>query len=105
MENNNPENFDFKEFKNFANWINSLSPFEFTTLGTIVGYLISSVLTISEQNSVGNWFELVGQIILTFNAQGSNNLPPSPSQYCNLENYVKNLHNELIDLKNKLNIK
>lgn len=99
------ENTNLNEIKSFANWINSLTPLEFTTLGTIIGYLISSVLTVQEQNSIGNWFELVGQIILTFNAQGSNNLPPSPSQYCNLENEVRKLIQEVNNLKNKLNTK
>ena len=96
------ENTNLNEIKNFANWIDSLSPLEFTTLGTIIGYLISSVLSVQEQNSIGNWFELVGQIILTFNAQGTLTLPPSPNQYCNLENEVKKLQNEINLLKNKL---
>ena len=99
------ENTNLNEIKSFANWINSLTPLEFKTLGTLIGYLISSVLTVQEQNSIGNWFELVGQIILTFNAQGSNNLPPSPSQYCNLENEVRKLIQEVNNLKNKLNTK
>ena len=63
------------------------------------------VLTVSEQNSIGNWFELVGQIILTFNAQGSNQLPPSPKQYCDLEKLVYKLNNEINILKNKINSK
>ncbi len=99
------ENFNFREIKDFSTWLNSLTPLEFTTLGTIIGYLISSVLTVSEQNSIGNWFELVGQIILTFNAQGSNQLPPSPKQYCDLEKLVYKLNNEINTLKNKINSK
>lgn len=93
------EDFDFSNIKDFGSWILNLSPFEFTTLGTIVGYLIASVLSIQEQNSVGNWFELVGQIILTFNAQGANNLPPSASQYCNLVNEVSKLQQQINELK------
>ena len=91
--------FDFSSVKDFASWILKLSPLEFTTLGTIIGYLISSVLTVQEQNSVGNWFELVGQIILTFNAQGSANIPPSASQYCSLVNQVINLQQQINELK------
>lgn len=56
-------------FKNFACLINSLSSFQFVTVGTLVGYILSLGLNINEQNSLGNWLELVGQILLTFNAQ------------------------------------
>ena len=98
-------NTDFNEIRSFGNWINSLSPLEFTTLGTIIGYLIANMLTVEEQNSIGNWFELVGQIILTFNAQGSNNLPPSPKQFCDLSNLVNELKNEINSIKEKLPIK
>ncbi len=87
--NQNP--FEQEEIKNFASWILTLSPFEFTTLATITGYLLSLSLTTAEQNSIGNWFELVGQIILTFNAQTEASTPPSAAQYCNLVKKVQEL--------------
>ena len=90
---------EFSNIKDFGKWISELTPLEFTTIGTIIGYLISSVLTVQEQNSVGNWFELVGQIILTFNAQESLRLPPTTQQYCNLVNQVNKLQDELNQLK------
>mgnify|MGYP003301145531 CR=1 FL=1 len=65
MENND------STFINFANLISTLSPIEFTTLGVIVGYVLTISLDIQTQNSLGNWFELVGQILLTASAQGS----------------------------------
>ena len=58
-------------FINFANLISTLSPIEFTTLGVIVGYVLTISLDMQTQNSLGNWFELVGQILLTASAQGS----------------------------------
>ena len=58
-------------FINFANLISTLSPIEFTTLGVIAGYVLTISLDIQTQNSLGNWFELVGQILLTASAQGS----------------------------------
>ena len=101
MDNNFDCNgFDSNVFKSFAEWLNNLSPFEFTTLGTITGYLISSVLTVNEQNSIGNWFELVGQIILTFNAQGSNLQSSNNQDYSNLYNKIQSLENEINKLKN-----
>ena len=44
-----------------------------------MGLLIAKGLTVPEQNSVGNWLESVGQIILTINAQASINTPSSDS--------------------------
>lgn len=87
-----------ENIRNLCSYILSLSPFEFTSSATIVGYIISILLTTTEQNSVGNWFELVGQIILTFNAQGSNMLPPSPKQYEDLVNKVNNLEHIIKNL-------
>lgn len=92
MNSNEFNNFINEEsLKNLCSYILNLTPFEFTTSATIVGYIISILLTTAEQNSVGNWFELVGQIILTFNAQGTNSLPPSPKQYIDLVQKVNNL--------------
>lgn len=95
--------YETQEIKNFASWILSLSPLEFTTLGTVIGYILSCTLTVQEQNSLGNWLELVGQILLTFNAQGSSQLPPSPAQYCHLVDKVKSLERELDNLKKQNN--
>lgn len=81
--------------KNLSSFILSLSSFEFVTAGTLAGYIISSVLTTQEQNSVGNWLELVGQIVLTFNAQGSANLPPSPKQFIDLEKRVGEIEKKI----------
>lgn len=80
-----------QNLKDLSSIILKSTPFEFVTLGTIVGYLLSANLTINEQNSLGNWFELVGQIILTFNAQGSINIPPSALEFINLKKKVEEL--------------
>lgn len=90
-----------QEIKNFASWILSLSPFEFTTLATISGYILSLSLTTVEQNSLGNWLELVGQTLLTFNAQAAASTPPSAAQFCNLVERVKALEKQ-IDKNSKL---
>ena len=62
----NDSNFDFSEF---SNWLFSLSPIDFVIIGTIAGLLISKNLTINQQNTIGNFLELIGEVILTYNAQ------------------------------------
>ncbi|AOR24283.1 DUF4200 domain-containing protein [Clostridium taeniosporum] len=46
-----------------------LAPGLFPLLAQIVGIVISGNLPFNLQNAIGNWFELLGQIILTFNSQ------------------------------------
>ncbi len=58
-------------YNKLADLLSSLTPFEFTTIGVIFGYFISLQVPIAELNSLGNWFELVGQILLTYSAQGT----------------------------------
>lgn len=58
-------------FKQFAGWLTSMNPYEFAAISAFLGLLISTGLTVPEQNSIGNWFEAVGQIILTINAQAN----------------------------------
>ena len=62
-------------FKDFARWLTSLDPYEYSALSAVVGLILAKGLTVPEQNSVGNWLESVGQIILTVNAQASINTP------------------------------
>lgn len=85
-----------ENLRNLSSLILKLSPFEFVTVGTIIGYLLSVNLTVTEQNSLGNWFELVGQIILTFNAQGSINIPPSPKEFLDLKKKVEEIEKNLV---------
>lgn len=85
-----------ENLKNLSSLILKLSPFEFVTVGTVIGYLLSINLTVTEQNSLGNWFELVGQIILTFNAQGSINIPPSPKEFLDLKKKVEEIEKNLV---------
>lgn len=84
-----------ESIKNLTSLILKFSPFNFVTSATIIGYLLSVNLTVVEQNSLGNWFELVGQIILTFNAQGSINIPPSAKDFLNLKKKVEEIEKNL----------
>ena len=72
MSNEQFKNFANQDFKSLSNWLFSLNPYEFTLIATIMGLIISPTLSINEQNALGNFFELLGQIILTINAQENN---------------------------------
>lgn len=58
-----------QDFESFSRWLSSLNPYEFTMVGAAIGLAIAPALTVNQQNSLGNFFELVGQVILTINAQ------------------------------------
>ena len=52
-----------------SNFPPNLDPQSFALLGVAVAVCCLGDLNANEQNSVGNWFELVGQYILTHAAQ------------------------------------
>lgn len=60
MNNSTPPNSNFPP---------NIDPNTFAFLGAFIGAILASDLSINEQNSVGNWFELVGQYLLTSAAQ------------------------------------
>ena len=49
--------------------LGSIPPEVFTVIGEVLGTLEASNMPLNVQNSVGNWLELIGQAILTYNAQ------------------------------------
>ena len=53
----------------FDNFPPNLDPHIFSLLAVMVGYAAIGHLNVNEQNSIGNWFELVGQYMLTHAAQ------------------------------------
>ena len=60
-----------QDYNSFSNWLFSLDAYTFTLIATVAGFIISPELTINQQNSLGNFFELLGQVILTINAQNT----------------------------------
>lgn len=96
---NNP-NYDFSEF---ADWLFSLSGTDFVIIGTIAALLISNRLTLNQQNSIGNFFDLVGEAILTFNAQEitryERTTNPNNLSIGDLNNKINYLYNELMKIK------
>lgn len=69
MTNDAYDKFIKQDFKNLACWIYSLNGYEFTLVSTLVAFLIAPPLSINEQNSLGNFFEQMGQTLLTIAAQ------------------------------------
>lgn len=47
----------------------NMNPEAFTITALIVGLIIEDDFTSDELNAIGNWFELVGQLLLTTGAQ------------------------------------
>jgi hypothetical protein len=95
-----------QDYKSFSKWLFSLNAYEFTLIATISGFLISPVLTIDEQNSLGNFFELLGQVILTINAQAStleSTSSNNDSKIINVEDEILSIKQEIIRLKDYFN--
>ncbi len=69
---------DSNEINEFSKFVKSLPPNEFALTACLFGFIISQPLDSLSQQSVGNFLELVGQVILTISSQqitvqGSNN--------------------------------
>lgn len=47
------------------NFLKNINANEFTTIAFVIGLLLIDDLTPAEQNSVGNWFMLIGQVLAT----------------------------------------
>ncbi len=60
-----------EKIKVWSGQLNKLSPLEFISLGCIISVILSQTLNPNEQNTIGNFLEMVGQILLTSYAQYS----------------------------------
>lgn len=69
LTNDNTNNNSAFNFKDLAEWLFTLSGLDFAIIGSVTGILIGSNLTVNQQNTIGNFLELVGQVLLTINAQ------------------------------------
>lgn len=63
--NDSMNQFINNDYKSLADFLFSFSGNEFAILASIVGFVISQNLKIDEANSLGNFFEGVGQFLLT----------------------------------------
>lgn len=47
------------------NFLSNINSSEFTISAFVIGYLLCDDLTPAKQNSIGNWFMLIGQVLAT----------------------------------------
>lgn len=64
----------------------SLNPELFTVIGEILGNMIAGRIPFNVQNAIGNWLQLVGQAIETYNAQ-QQYFQGGPGRYFNPKYY------------------
>jgi hypothetical protein len=72
--------------KDIPNGFQSLNPELFVIIGAILGEILAGNMPFNVQNALGNWFELLGQVILTYNAQ-QQYFQGGPGLYYNPKNY------------------
>lgn len=101
--NNSDGLYDFYDIScnAFIDLLLSINEYELTILGFAIGILLAPNITVNQQNSLGNFFELIGQTLLTINAQKINLQPNSPSKQ-QLNEKIKELEKELNNLKKLL---
>jgi hypothetical protein len=102
MNNDAYSKFVNQDFKNLACWIYSLNGYEFTLVATLVAFLIAPPLSINEQNSLGNFFEQMGQTLLTIAAQNQT-IKHKNRQISNMKDgHIDDLHKEILRIKEEL---
>ena len=97
--------FDFNSFKNmscnnFIDHLLTLSPNELSLLGVAIGFLLTINTNANQQESLGNFFELIGQYLLTSSAQLFNLENTSQPTTQQLQQQINYLKKELEILKN-----
>ncbi len=80
----------------------NLSPYEFTLVGNIVAYIIALSLTNAQQNSLGNLFELIAQVLLTIQAQA--NTTDVNIQACDIDDLIYMLQTSTSSKENIVNL-
>ncbi len=103
MDNKSYKEFMNQDFKSFSDWLFSLGTYEFSAIGSILGFAISKGLTINQLNSLGNFFSLIGQILQTINAQ-SITVSQNYKKNSNLKPYIEkeNITDEVNYIKDEL---
>lgn len=85
-DNNNNNNNSNTGCNDIPNGFQTLPPELFAIIGEILGNIIAGNIPFNVQNVIGNWFELVGQVILVFNAQ-QQYFQGGPGRYYDPKNY------------------
>ena len=67
--NDSMNRFINNDYDSLADYLFSFTGNEFAIFSSIIGFIISQNLTIDQANSLGNFFELIGQFMITKAAQ------------------------------------
>lgn len=102
MNNDAYSQFVNQDFKNLACWIYSLNGYEFTLVASLIAFLIAPPLSINEQNSLGNFFEQIGQTLLTIAAQNQTIKHKNKQISTMSDNNIDDLHKEIHRIKEEL---
>lgn len=73
--------------------LSSLGSYEFSTLAFVIGVILSEGLNANQLNSIGNFYELIGQTLLTIQSQVQTN--QTPSDYLSINNVIDGLKNKV----------
>lgn len=95
--------FDYNNFKNmscnsFIEYLLTLTANELALLASVLGFLLAQGIDANKQNSLGNFFELIGQVLLTISAQNIELQPNYPSKQ-ELQRQINYLKKEIEILK------
>lgn len=85
----------------YSKLLSNLSPTELISIGYIISLILVESLSPYEQNTIGNFLELIGQALLTTFAQSSaidpNINSPSQNEFNNLKADVKKIKEKLLN--------
>ncbi len=79
----------------------TLNTYEFATLAYLIGIILCNGLNFNEQQSLGNFFNLLGEVMQTIGSQGQN-LNENSNDYniSDIKELLKNKINNLDELIN-----
>ncbi len=102
MDNNAFNDFMNQDFSALSNWINTLNAYEFASIATLIGLAIAPTLSINQQNSLGNFFEQIGQTLLTIAAQNQTVKHKSKQQSPVQKGSIEDVEDEINKMKEEL---
>lgn len=73
----------------------TLNPYEISTFAFVLGVVLSNGLNFNQLNSIGNFYELIGQTILTIQSQTQLQASNSSFQTINITSAIEMLKNKI----------
>lgn len=80
---------------NLSQLLLALNPFEFATLAYVIGVLLCDGLNANEQSSLGNFYNLLGEVMQTVGAQGQNLNSSASTQNTRIEDTIQSLKGKI----------